>query len=107
MVVFVRSRPIAQAFVLRWVLMGGISTDRVFVVVAASGEYGSLRGSWKVWLPVAAGSCLAHCWVLRQQDRIPAMVYRDCLFLVSCALSALTVFPFGGLVGGGCDGVVV
>lgn len=30
-----RSQPIARAFVPRWVLMGGISTDRCLVVPAS------------------------------------------------------------------------
>jgi hypothetical protein len=75
----VRSRPIAQAFVLRWVLMGGISMNWCRVD-AGWFEYGPhsfllsgfVPGGGGVWFRERAGRGwfgyrLAHCWVLRQQ----------------------------------------
>ena len=67
--------PVADAFVIRRVLEGGISTDSVaFAVVSC--QYGALLGclervgrSWGVHL-------LAHCWVLRQQGPFSALARR-------------------------------
>ena len=69
LVVRFAGEPIAQAFVLRWVLEGGISTDRwsfggfhASTVSPFCGVPGTCGGC-------PGGYCLAHCWVLRQQDR--------------------------------------
>ena len=61
------SKPVAQAIVLRRVLMGGISTNsgRCVVVSFPSTNPG---GSGTVGVVMWWFSCLAHCWVLRQQD---------------------------------------
>ena len=88
--------PIAQAHVLRWVLMGGISTNQTCL-------------AWPVWLCPGAstvtpfggllgtcpgrglcGLCLAHCWVLRQQDLFAAM---------QRASSGVSFVPASGIAG--------
>ena len=75
--------PIAQAFVLRWVLMGGISTNQSFLAWpcwlcpgVSTALLCPLVGVWWCWERAGAwlwGLCLAHCWVLRQQDLFAAM----------------------------------
>jgi hypothetical protein len=119
--------PIAQASVLRWVLMGGISTNQRFFwhglcgcvlvlvrrpVLPFLGGVVLLgtcpgRGWW--------GLCLAHCWVLRQQDLFAAMQggTSGVSFVpasgTSSAVDGLR-FPLWGVGCGGCglvDGVVV
>jgi hypothetical protein len=118
--------PIAQASVLRWVLMGGISTNQSFLAwplwlcpgastAACASFFGGVvllgtcpgRGWW--------GLCLAHCWVLRQQDLFAAMQggTSGVSFVpasgTSSAVDGLR-FPLWGVGCGGCglvDGVVV
>ena len=110
--------PIAQASVLRWVLMGGISTNQTCLAwpspVVSWCQYGnpvSLLGGVVLCGTrrgvVCVGLCLAHCWVLRQQDLFAAM---------QRASSGVSFVPASGtyhrvpvLRGGGglVDGVVV
>ena len=112
--------PIAQASVLRWVLMGGISTNQTFCLAWPSrlcpgvstaslrfgvGVCGTLPGRG-VW-----GLCLAHCWVLRQQDLFAAMQggTSGVSFVPAAGSPAHCVDPrVWVVVGGGLvDGVVV
>ena len=76
--------PIAQAHVLRWVLMGGnINESRVFlawpyrlcpgVSTAVPRPFGGVVVAWNAPGRGLCGLCLAHCWVLRQQDLFAAM----------------------------------
>ena len=99
--------PIAQASVLRWVLMGGISANQVFwhglLVVVSWREYGGplfallcvggLLGKRSGVL--VAGLCLAHCWVLRQQGLFAAMQGILGVSCCSCGRHPL-VFVWGG-----------
>ena len=105
--------PIAQASVLRWVLMGGISTNLFFGMVFCAVswcEYGNVRlplwGVWCCWESVPGcgvwGLCLAHCWGSEATGPCAAMHG-----------TVVSVFPASGSVlarvcgGGLVDGVVV
>ena len=116
------SKPVAQADVLRRVLMGGISTNHFLVAlpcglcpgasttpfsfcpfVMVGGGVGNVSGVWVVWW------CLVHCWVLRQQALLVSVsvlralcVWGGCggwwvLFLVSwsCACPACVGWVWG------------
>jgi hypothetical protein len=106
--------PIAQASVLRWVLMGGISTNLflawpVWLCPGAStvtpfvGVVGNVSGAWSVWVvfgallgPEATGPFCSnaggHFWC----------------FFCSCGRHSMTVSaPCGVVVVGVVDGVVV
>jgi hypothetical protein len=76
--------PIAQASVLRWVLMGGNINESNFFGMAFTGcvlvpvrQPVPLLGVWccveRCRGVAGVGLCLAHCWVLRQQDLFAAM----------------------------------
>jgi len=119
--------PIAQAHVLRWVLMGGnINESRVFlawpyrlcpgVSTAVPRPFGGVVVAWNAPGRGLCGLCLAHCWVLRQQDLFAAMHggifwcffcscfrYHRSLFSGSAPFVGVWVVVSGGLV----DGVVV
>ena len=115
--------PIAQAHVLRWVLMGGnINESRVFL----AWPYRLCPGvSTAVRAPLGVcvvgnvpgrglcGLCLAHCWVLRQQDLFAAMhlghLLVFLLFLLPVSPVTVSSPVFVGVVvsGGLVDGVVV
>lgn len=118
--------PIAQAYVLRWVLMGGNINESIFwhglsgcVLVLVRRCRVSLWGVVVAWNAPGrglCGLCLAHCWVLRQQDLFAAMhggifwcffcsCFRYCrsLFSGSAPFVGVWVVVSGGLV----DGVVV
>ena len=62
--------PIAQAFVLRWVLEGGISTDRFSLGGFHAGTVSPFAGVPGKCGGCPGGYCLAHCWVLRQQGPV-------------------------------------
>jgi hypothetical protein len=106
--------PIAQASVLRWVLMGGISANQIFFGMAfVAGVLVLVRwlvpalvgmGCWERSGVLVVGLCLVHCWVLRQQDLFAAMRGTVLVFLcfLRLAAAALVVCSFwGGLCGGG------
>ena len=93
--------PIAQAHVLRWVLMGGnINESRVFwhglsgcVLVLVRQCRVSFVGCGGVRNALGrglCGLCLAHCWVLRQQDLFAAM---------QRASSGVSFVPASGIAG--------
>lgn len=76
--------PIAQASVLRWVLMGGNINESNFFGMAFTGcvlvpvrQPVPFLGVWccveRCRGVAGMGLCLAHCWVLRQQDLFAAM----------------------------------
>ena len=118
--------PIAQASVLRWVLMGGNINESIFwhgltgcVLVLVRQCRVSFVGCGGVRNALGrglCGLCLAHCWVLRQQDLFAAMQggifwcffcscfrYHRSLFSGSAPFVGVWVVVSGGLV----DGVVV
>jgi hypothetical protein len=110
----VEAKPIAQASVLRWVLMGGISADSgrfVFVLCLVRMPFVLFRGLCRgavggVVERCGAGrgrfSCLAHCWVLRQQGRGWCVACRGC---VSC--SGFGCFWFPGCMACACVAVLL
>jgi hypothetical protein len=102
LVVRFAGEPIAQAFVLRWVLEGGISTDRW--------SFGGFHAS-----TVSFRGCLERVGVVRgllfgtllgpEATGTGRSWAGVCLFLVSCAVRVrATVNTW---CGDGCDGVVV
>ena len=107
--------PIAQASVLRWVLMGGnINESRVFlawpfrlcpgVSTAVPRPFGGVVVSGKLPGRGLCGLCLAHCWVLRQQDLFAAMHLGHLLvfLLFLLPVSPVTVSSSAPFMGGGC-----
>ena len=73
---------------------------RQHVPLCGVGVVGNAAGVHGLW-----GLCLAHCWVLRQQDLFAAMQRALLVFLLFLlpVLAAVPVWGGGGLV----DGVVV
>ena len=70
LVVRFAGEPIAQAFVLRWVLEGGISTDRFSLGGFHASTVSPFAGVPGTCGGCPGGYCLAHCWVLRQQGPV-------------------------------------
>ena len=86
--------PISGTYVPRWVLKGGISISRCPALRLAAQYVRFLRErDWKPLPDCGTGFFrLAHCWVLRQQDRMN-----------DNSLPALSPFAGWGLAGGWKD----
>lgn len=108
------AKPIAQASVLRWVLMGGISADsgRLFLVCSSVRMplFPRVFTGGGVVERVRAGggwfSCLAHCWVLRQQGRFLG----GCVACEGCVVflgAGFVCFWFPGCMSCACPAVLL
>ena len=102
-----QGKPVADTQVVRRVLMGGISTDSASVRGFPHASTVPLFGGCLERVGVGRGGrLLAHCWVLRQQDRVAAalaVAVPGLVFLVSWLhRSHGCSAPFGGGVCVGC-----